>query len=112
MQRRRMQRILAVGLPLLTAGLVLAACSSSPSNSGSSNTTTSSAGGNLSGTLNGSGSSFQTVYMESAISAFKTVQPNMTVNYGAGGSGKGRTDLASGVVNFAGSGTGAEPASH
>ena len=105
MQRRRMQRILAVGLPLLTAGLVLAACSSSPSNSGSSNNTTSSAGGNLSGTLNGSGSSFQTVYMESAISAFKTVQPNMTVNYGAGGSGKGRTDLASGVVNFAGSDT-------
>ena len=27
----------------------------------------------------------------------------MTVNYGAGGSGKGRTDLASGVVNYAGS---------
>jgi phosphate transport system substrate-binding protein len=27
----------------------------------------------------------------------------MTVNYGGGGSGKGRTDLASGVVNFAGS---------
>jgi phosphate transport system substrate-binding protein len=27
----------------------------------------------------------------------------MTVNYGGGGSGKGRTDLASGVVNYAGS---------
>jgi phosphate transport system substrate-binding protein len=27
----------------------------------------------------------------------------MTVNYGGGGSGKGRTDLASGTVNFAGS---------
>jgi phosphate transport system substrate-binding protein len=27
----------------------------------------------------------------------------MTVNYGSGGSGKGRTDLASGVVNYAGS---------
>jgi phosphate transport system substrate-binding protein len=27
----------------------------------------------------------------------------VTVNYGGGGSGKGRTDLASGVVNFAGS---------
>ena len=27
----------------------------------------------------------------------------MTVNYGAGGSGKGRTDLASGVVNYAAS---------
>ena len=35
--------------------------------------------------------------------AFKTVQPGMTVNYGSGGSGKGRTDLASGVVNYAGS---------
>jgi phosphate transport system substrate-binding protein len=57
----------------------------------------------LSGTLNGSGSTFQTVYQQSAIAAFKSVQPNMTVNYGSGGSGKGRTDLASGVVNFAGS---------
>ena len=38
-----------------------------------------------------------------AISSFKSVQPSMTVNYGAGGSGKGRTDLASGVVNYAGS---------
>ncbi len=27
----------------------------------------------------------------------------MTVNYGGGGSGKGRTDLASGTVQFAGS---------
>jgi phosphate transport system substrate-binding protein len=35
--------------------------------------------------------------------AFKQVQPGMTVNYGGGGSGKGRTDLASGVVKFAGS---------
>ena len=57
----------------------------------------------LSGTLNGSGSTLQLVYQQAAISAFKTVQPGMTVNYGAGGSGKGRTDLASGVVNYAGS---------
>ena len=57
----------------------------------------------LSGTLNGSGSTFQLVYQQAAIQSFKSVQPNMTVNYGGGGSGKGRTDLASGVVNFAGS---------
>ena len=87
--------------------LLVTACGSSKSSS-SSNTTTpgspsSSSSTKLSGTLNGSGSTFQTVYQQSAIAAFKSVQPSMTVNYGSGGSGKGRTDLASGVVNYAGS---------
>ena len=45
----------------------------------------------------------QLTYQEAAIAAFKSVQSGMTVNYGGGGSGKGRTDLASGVVNYAGS---------
>ena len=57
----------------------------------------------LSGTLNGSGSTFQTVFQQSAIAAFRSVDSGITVNYGSGGSGKGRTDLASGVVNYAGS---------
>ena len=35
--------------------------------------------------------------------SFESVQPNMTVNYGSGGSGKRRTDRASGVTNYAGS---------
>lgn len=110
--RRRRPRLVAAGLPLVAAALVLAACGSS-SHSGSSTTTASpgtspaasptTAATKLSGTLNGSGSTFQTVYQQSAIAAFKSVQPNMTVNYGSGGSGKGRTDLASGVVNYAGS---------
>ena len=43
------------------------------------------------------------VYQQTAIASFKSIQPSMTVNYGSGGSGKGRTDLASGVTNFAGS---------
>jgi phosphate transport system substrate-binding protein len=98
MQRRRIQRV-AVGLPVVAMALVLAACSSSSSGGGGSSPGSSS----LSGTLNGSGSSFQLVYQQAAIQAFKSVQPNITVNYGGGGSGKGRTDLASGVVNFAGS---------
>ncbi len=98
MQRRRIQRV-AVGLPVVAMALVLAACSSSSSGGGGSSSGSSS----LSGTLNGSGSSFQLVYQQAAIQAFKSVQPNMVVNYGGGGSGKGRTDLASGVVNFAGS---------
>ena len=57
----------------------------------------------LSGTLNGSGSTLQLTYQQAAIQAFKSVQSGMTVNYGGGGSGKGRTDLASGTVNYAGS---------
>src|SRR5579859_1951470 len=98
--------------PVVRAGLVLvavalAACSSSSSSSSSTSTTSSgapaSSSTSLSGTLNGSGSSFQTVFQQSAIQAFRQVDPGITVNYGSGGSGKGRTDLASGVVNFAGS---------
>jgi phosphate transport system substrate-binding protein len=98
--------------PVMRAGLVLvavalAACSSSSSSSSSTSTGSSSAPASgstsLSGTLNGSGSSFQTVFQQSAIQAFRQVDPGITVNYGSGGSGKGRTDLASGVVNFAGS---------
>jgi phosphate transport system substrate-binding protein len=107
MQSRRTRRIRAAGLLSLVAVVLLAACSSSSKSSSTATTTpgspSTSAATKLSGTLNGSGSTFQTVYQQSAIAAFKSVQPNMTVNYGSGGSGKGRTDLASGVVNYAGS---------
>ncbi|HLX46902.1 MAG TPA: phosphate ABC transporter substrate-binding protein PstS [Streptosporangiaceae bacterium] len=74
----------------------VAACSSSNNNSGGGSSS-------LSGTLNASGSTFQLTFQQAAIQAYKSVQPNITVNYGGGGSGKGRTDLASGTVNFAGS---------
>ena len=106
MQRVRIQVSATAGIAL-AAALSLAACSSSgsssPSSSAKASSSSSPAAAKLSGSLTGSGSTFQTVYQQSAIQAFKTIQPNMTVNYGAGGSGKGRTDLASGVVNFAGS---------
>ena len=87
------------GAALTAMALSLAACSSS-------STTTGGGGGsssNLSGTLNASGSTFQLPFQQAAIQAFKTVQSGMTVNYGGGGSGKGRSDLAAGVVQFAGS---------
>jgi phosphate transport system substrate-binding protein len=94
--RRRQQGVAAAAAVGLA--LVLAACSSSgsPSSSG----TTSSA---LSGTLNGSGSTFQLVYQQAALAAFKSVQSGMTVNYAGVGSGAGRSNLAAGTVNFAGS---------
>ena len=92
------QRFTAAGLALAAMALFVAACSSSSSGSGGG-----SSGSGLSGTLNGSGSTLQLVYQQQAIQSFKSIQPSITVNYGGGGSGKGRTDLASNVVQFAGS---------
>jgi phosphate transport system substrate-binding protein len=97
MQRVRSQGVVMAGAALAAMALSLTACSSSSSSNGGGSSSS------LSGTLNASGSTLQLVYEQAAIQSFKSVQPNMTVNYGGGGSGKGRTDLASGVVNFAGS---------
>ena len=99
---------MTAGAAFVAMALSLAACSSSSTSTSSTPATTSSgsasaSAGNLSGTLNGSGSTFQLTYQQAAIQSFKTVQPGVTVNYGGGGSGKGRTDLASGVVQYAGS---------
>ncbi|MGE5288011.1 MAG: phosphate ABC transporter substrate-binding protein PstS [Micromonosporaceae bacterium] len=100
MQGRRI-RGTAAGVGVVAVALTLAACSSSGGGSSSSGSSSSSAA--LSGTLNASGSTFQLPFQQAAIQQFKSTQPSLTVNYGGGGSGKGRTDLASGVVNFAGS---------
>jgi phosphate transport system substrate-binding protein len=108
MHLRRRRQVTTAGLAV--CAVALAACSSSSSSSSSSSTSSSSApaaasssAAALNGTLNASGSTFQTTFQEAAISAFKSVQAGITVNYGSGGSGKGRSDLASNVVNFAGS---------
>jgi phosphate transport system substrate-binding protein len=101
MQRLRMQRVTTAGLAVIGLALFSAACSSSGSSSSSSSGGGSSS--SLSGTLNASGSTFQLTFQQAAIQAYKSVEPNITVNYGGGGSGKGRTDLASGTVQFAGS---------
>ncbi|HYK70238.1 MAG TPA: phosphate ABC transporter substrate-binding protein PstS [Streptosporangiaceae bacterium] len=87
------------GIAALAVAVSLSACSSPSSPSGGNSPTAAP----LTGTLNGSGSTFQTTFQQAAISQFKQIQPGMTVNYGGGGSGKGRSDLASGVVNYAGS---------
>ena len=99
---------MTAGAAFVAMALSLAACSSSSTSTSSTPATTSSgsasaSAGNLSGTLNGSGSTFQLTYQQAAIQSFKTVQPGVTVNYGGGGSGKGRTDLAANVVQYAGS---------
>jgi phosphate transport system substrate-binding protein len=98
MQRVRSQGVVMAGAALAAMALSLTACSSSSTTNGGG-----SGSSGLSGTLNASGSTLQLVYQQAAIQAFKQIQSGMTVNYGGGGSGKGRTDLASGVVQFAGS---------
>jgi phosphate transport system substrate-binding protein len=95
MHDRRIHRGTAAGVSAVAVALILAACSSAGGGSPS--------GGGSSSTLNASGSTLQLPFEQAAIQQFKQTNPNMTVNYGGGGSGKGRTDLASGVVNFAGS---------
>src|SRR3984885_13204123 len=104
----------AVAGGAVIAALAIAACSSSssstPAATGSTSggcpppaASTSSSAAALSGTLNASGSTFQTNFQQAAISGFKSVQPQVTVNYGGGGSGAGRTALYAGTVQFAGS---------
>src|SRR6516164_7514644 len=102
MHLRPRRQVTTAGLAIIA--VALAACSSSSPTTTATGTSTGTAsaaasGAKLSGTLNGSGSSFQLIFQQTAIQNFKTVQPNMTVNYGGGGSGKGRTDLSSGVTN-------------
>lgn len=103
---------LAVPAAAVSLALVGGACSKS-SDSGSSTGTTAKGAGTtiagpaidyekLSGTLNGSGSTFQKVFNEDAIEAFKETAPGVTVNYAGGGSGKGKKDLADQLVQWAG----------
>ena len=108
----------AVAGGAVIAALALAACSSSSSSSSSAPASSaagasspaasggaSSSGAALSGTLNASGSTFQTNFQQAAIAAFGQTPAgaNIKVNYGGGGSGAGRTALYGNTVQFAGS---------
>ena len=65
--------------------------------------TTAAPAADLKATLNSSGSTFAKVYIEEAIADFTATNSGVTINYGAGGSGKGRQDLADQVTDFAAS---------
>jgi phosphate transport system substrate-binding protein len=114
MQLRGSKQAIAAGGAAI-AVLAMAACSSSsssststpaastPASSAAASSPASSAAAAGSGTLNGAGSSFQNTFQLAAISAFKSVNPAVTVNYNSVGSGTGRSDLYSNTVLFAGS---------
>jgi phosphate transport system substrate-binding protein len=93
-------------LPLVAAAAIAAACGSSGSSSKATTAPngTTAPGAKVSGTLNGSGSTFQAVYDAAAIDAFTKTNSGATINYnGTVGSGQGQTDLEGQVTDFAGS---------
>jgi phosphate transport system substrate-binding protein len=111
MQYRRRQQAVMAGVAVVATSVALAACSSSSSTSsastGATSSSSASSGGgsssSASGTIKAAGSTFQTNFQQSAISAFKSVSPNVTVDYAPVGSGTGRADLYANTVLFAGS---------
>jgi phosphate transport system substrate-binding protein len=105
MQFRGRKQVVAVG-GVVAAAMALAACSSSSSSSSTpvtSSSSTPAATTSASGTINASGSSFQSTFQQAAIAAFKQVDSGITVNYASVGSGTGRSNLAAGTVLLAGS---------
>lgn len=120
-QRRLRFRHGALGAALVALAVSAGACGSSGSTakSGSSSTAsdgtsvTTVAGGTGSGfqpgdykdlraDLKGSGSTFQQNFNNAAIDTFTAVVPGVSITYAGGGSGQGKSDLADGVVDFAG----------
>lgn len=88
------------------ASLVLSACGDdtpAASGSGSDPVADSAAGGEMTGSLKGSGASSQNSAMTAWIAGYQDVQPGVTVTYDAIGSGGGRENLLAGAVDFAGS---------
>ncbi len=57
-------------------------------------------GGGSSSTINGSGSTFQKVFQEVAIEGYTKANGGVKINYGGGGSGKGRQDFADMVTDY------------
>src|SRR6266545_4438927 len=72
---------------LVPLGGAIATAADAPAQSGSA-------------TLNASGATFPQSYYEEVIGAFKQKDPNVTINYAGGGSGKGRQDFADQVTDF------------
>jgi len=89
--RTRLMR--RVAIPALALGLVAGVA-------GGAGATTAAAPQLPPATLNGAGSTLTLTFLQASIAAFKKVQPNVTVNYGAGGSGAGRTAFTNQVVQF------------
>jgi len=106
-QRRPRRALVRAGVGLVAIALIAGACGGSKNATGSSGDTTvkksTASESPIAATLNASGATFPQAFYEEVIAAYADVQPKVTVNYGGGGSGKGRQELQDQVVDFAGS---------
>ncbi|HZD73479.1 MAG TPA: substrate-binding domain-containing protein, partial [Actinomycetota bacterium] len=102
MNRNLLSRLVIVGVAV--AGLVLAGCGGGNDNGGASSGGSNSGSdlASLSGTIKGSGSSFQDAFDQEVISQFKSAAPNATVTYNSVGSGTGKKEFGAGLTDFAG----------
>jgi phosphate transport system substrate-binding protein len=103
----KLNRFSMLAAALVAASLALTACggSSDTTDSGSSDSASAGTGSkDLSGSLNGAGSTAQQAAMAAWQAAFQSANPDVTVNYDPVGSGGGREQfLAGGAILFAGS---------
>ena len=103
----RTKRIVGTLALVAAFAVAAAACSSDSKTSTTSSSSSSSSSAaydyaKLTGTLNGSGSSFQDPFDQKVITDFKAKASGVSVTYTKSGSGAGKTDLQNGVVQFAG----------
>lgn len=121
MQTLHLSRIRRIGVGVAIAALLATAgaCGSSGSSTDGNGEAASTPGGttaegtapdfdptaygNLKADLKASGATFPQNYYNAAIDTFTSVLPGIKIAYGGGGSGQGKSDLADGVVDFAGS---------
>ena len=73
-----------------------------PTTTGAATADTTEAPADLQAELNASGATFPQTFYEEAIASFTETNSGVTINYGGGGSGKGRQDLADQIVDWAG----------
>lgn len=109
--RRTRARSATAGIALAALLLSTGACASSGSDADTSKPTGDAdrtagfdpnAYADVRADLKGSGSTFQQNYDNAAIGLFTSVVPGVSIAYAGGGSGQGKSDLADGVVDFAG----------
>ena len=107
---RHSRRLLTAAV-VASLALTAAACGSdddggsddTPTSTSSDATGSDGASSDLSGTLNGAGSSAQAAAMQGWVAGFQQANPDVTVNYDPVGSGGGRETFLSGGTAFAGS---------
>lgn len=106
MKRTSFRRVAAPTVAALALGLSLTACGAANEQSSGSNASTgpsNTSANQLSGTLNGAGSSAQEAAQGAWAKEFQSANPDVTVNYDPSGSGAGVDQFTSGAVQFAGS---------